>query len=92
MTQATAQSRRHQATLALDARATLGECIRWDERQKLIYWVDIPGRQLHRYDPATGRDDAPSDRMRMCFTTLSAGDLHRAVGRLGEALGAVGPR
>ena len=37
-------------------------------------------------------DDAPSDRMRMCFTTLSAGDLHRAVGRLGDALGAVGPR
>ena len=45
------------AELALDARATLGECVRWDEREKLVYWVDIPGQRLHRFDPATGRDD-----------------------------------
>ena len=40
------------AELALDARATLGECVRWDERERLIYWVDIPGQRLHRYHPA----------------------------------------
>lgn len=45
------------AELALDARATLGECIRWDEREKLVYWADIPGQKLHRFDPASGRDD-----------------------------------
>lgn len=45
------------AELALDARATLGECVRWDERNKLVYWVDIPGHALHRFDPASGRDD-----------------------------------
>jgi len=74
MTQATAQPRRYQATLALDARATLGECIRWDERQKLIYWVDIPGRQLHRYDPATGRDDAmPLAQEMGCFALAERG-------------------
>ena len=28
------------AELALDARATLGECIRWDAHEKLIYWVE----------------------------------------------------
>lgn len=47
----------YKAELALDARATLGECIRWDEREKLIYWCDIPGQKLHRFDPTTGRDD-----------------------------------
>lgn len=45
------------AELALDARATLGECIRWDARDRLIYWIDIPGKKMHRYDPASGRDD-----------------------------------
>jgi len=46
------------AELALDARATLGECVRWDARDKLIYWIDIPGKKMHRYDPASGRDDS----------------------------------
>ena len=46
------------AELALDARATLGECIRWDAHEKLIYWVDIPGKKMHRYDPASGHDDS----------------------------------
>ena len=46
------------AELALDACATLGECIRWDARDQLIYWIDIPGRKMHRYDPASGRDDS----------------------------------
>ncbi len=45
------------AELALDARATLGECIRWDARDRLIYWIDIPGKKMHRYDAASGRDD-----------------------------------
>lgn len=45
------------AELLLDARATLGECVRWDERKKCVYWVDISGHCLHRFDPATGRDE-----------------------------------
>ena len=49
---------RLKAELALDARATLGECVRWDEREGLIYWVDIPGQRLHRYNPSSGRNDA----------------------------------
>lgn len=48
---------RLKAELALDARATLGECVRWDEREGLIYWVDIPGQRLHRYNPSTGAND-----------------------------------
>ncbi len=65
---------RFRAELALDARATLGECIRWDERAKLIYWIDIPGRRMHRYDPASGRDDALALAQEMgCFALAERG-------------------
>ncbi|HEV3427067.1 MAG TPA: SMP-30/gluconolactonase/LRE family protein [Paraburkholderia sp.] len=40
----------------LDARAQLGECPRWDERERVLYWVDILRPALHRFDPATGAD------------------------------------
>ena len=62
------------AELVLDARATLGECIRWDERERLIYWVDIPGMKMHRYDPATGRDDSVElDQEMGCFALAQRG-------------------
>ena len=34
--------------------ALLGESPLWHPVEQLLYWVDIPGRQLHRYDPADG--------------------------------------
>lgn len=43
--------------VALPVRAKLGECPRWDEVNQLLYWVDIDGFQLHRYNPATDTDD-----------------------------------
>lgn len=43
------------ATLALDARAALGEAPLWHHRHLL--WVDIDGGQVHRFDPATGADE-----------------------------------
>jgi sugar lactone lactonase YvrE len=45
------------ATLVLDARAHLGECVRWDHEAKLVYWVDINNNRLHRFNPATGQND-----------------------------------
>ncbi len=48
----------------LDARALLGECPRWSVRDSRLWWVDIAGRALHRFDPASGRDerwDLPSE-------------------------------
>ena len=41
-------------TLLLDARAELGESPRWSARDACLYWVDIAGQRLHRFDPATG--------------------------------------
>ena len=41
--------------------------------EKLIYWVDIPGRQLHRYDPETGRDDHAAHWEMGCFALAERG-------------------
>ena len=37
--------------------AELGEGPRWDAATATLLWVDILGRAVHRYDPATGRDE-----------------------------------
>jgi len=43
--------------IALDARAELGEGPRWHGDEERLYWVDIHRNELHRYDPASGRDE-----------------------------------
>jgi sugar lactone lactonase YvrE len=42
--------------LLLDAKAALGEGALWDEREGVLYWVDILGGKLFRYDPKTGEN------------------------------------
>jgi sugar lactone lactonase YvrE len=42
--------------LALDARAALAECPLWSVREQKLYWVDISGRTINRFDPATGEN------------------------------------
>jgi sugar lactone lactonase YvrE len=44
--------------LALDAKADLGEGPSWDPRTGVLVWVDITAGLVHRFDPATGRDEA----------------------------------
>ena len=46
------------ANLLYDARAELGEGPLWDEREKVLYWVNIQGHKLHIYDPATGENQS----------------------------------
>ncbi|MYG92728.1 MAG: SMP-30/gluconolactonase/LRE family protein, partial [Acidimicrobiia bacterium] len=43
---------------AADAR--LGESPVWDSEAGLLWWVDIGGRAVHRYDPVSNRDEETS--------------------------------
>ena len=45
-----------QAELVLDAKATLGEGPVWDEKNGVLYWVDIDSCLVHRFDPVSGED------------------------------------
>jgi sugar lactone lactonase YvrE len=45
-----------QAELVLDAHATLGEGPVWDADAGVLWWVDIEGRRIHRFDPSTRQD------------------------------------
>lgn len=40
--------------VALDVRAELGECPIWSAREQALYFVDIKGKALHRFELATG--------------------------------------
>ncbi len=63
-------------TIALDARADLGEGPRWHGGEHLLYWVDINRNEVHRFDPASGRDDARRfDQPVGCFAFREAGGL-----------------
>ncbi|PKU26588.1 SMP-30/gluconolactonase/LRE family protein [Telmatospirillum siberiense] len=39
----------------VDAKAELGECPVWSVREQALYWVNIKGQAIHRYDPGTGQ-------------------------------------
>jgi len=40
----------------VDAKAALGEGPLWDPRDQVLWWVDIKGNAIHRFDPATRQD------------------------------------
>ena len=42
--------------LVADAKAELGEGPVWHPEEQALYWVDIIGKRLHRYDPTNGSD------------------------------------
>ena len=46
------------AELIVDARAELGEGPVWDVDAGVLWWVDIDGHRVHRFDPETGEDRA----------------------------------
>lgn len=44
-------------TCLVDARAQVGEGPVWDGVDEVLWWTDINGRRMHRFDPRTGRDE-----------------------------------
>lgn len=44
--------------VATRAAALLGETPVWDPVEEVVYWVDILGKSVHRYDPAEGSDSS----------------------------------
>lgn len=40
----------------VDIRAGTGECPVWSVREEVLWWIDIPGCRLYRYDPVTGEN------------------------------------
>ncbi len=42
--------------LLVDAHALVGEGPLWDEREQVLYWVDILNSKVYVYDPATGEN------------------------------------
>ena len=42
--------------VAINAGALLGECPRWDAATGRLLWVDVEGRSLQLFDPASGDD------------------------------------
>ncbi len=42
----------------VQSRSQIGEGAVWDERAQVLWWVDIPAGLIHRFDPATGKNQS----------------------------------
>ena len=42
-------------TCVLSAKAQIGEGPWWSTAEQKLYWVDIVGKNIHVFDPATGK-------------------------------------
>jgi sugar lactone lactonase YvrE len=47
----------HEARLVLKASALLGEGPQWVAEQGRLWWLDLQAPEIHRFDPASGRDE-----------------------------------
>jgi len=67
-----------QAEVLIDARAELGEGPAWDARTQSLYWVDIRGKRVHRYQ---GEEDRifQMDEMPGCLAPRPDGHLIAAL-------------
>lgn len=74
------------AACVLPARAQLGESPLWSPRDGRLYWVDIDGRAVHRFDPGAGADEhvvVPGRPGSLALTTTAGVLLVALEGRLG---------
>ncbi len=88
--------RRSDTSIAVDARAELGECPVWDAREQALYFVDCRRPALFRFDPASGtlREWALPAAIG-CFALSDRGGavlaLANGIARLDFATGALTP-
>lgn len=62
-------------------RDVLGECPAWSAAEQALYWVDIRGRAIRRFRPATGAVESwPAPAMVGAIGLLGAGRLVAALG------------
>lgn len=65
----------------VDARASLGEGTCWDPRAQCLWWLDIYGQRIHRYEPASGRSQTwTTPRRPGCLAVRERGSLVVAMG------------
>jgi sugar lactone lactonase YvrE len=68
------------AELILDAHATLGEGPVWDADAGVLWWVDIEGKRIHRFDPLTRADTSiPTPSMVGAVALRASGGLLAAL-------------
>ncbi len=77
----------HSPELVCAARAAIGEGPCWDDRTSRLYWVDILGKAVHIFDPASRRDHLiPLDQQVGCLALRERGGvvvgLERGIYRL----------
>ena len=64
------------ADLILDAKAILAEGPVWDVQARKLWWVDIPGKVLHQFDPEVGSDRAVASGLEIgCLSLRVSGGL-----------------
>ena len=63
-------------TCVVDAKAELGESTYWDPAANVLWWIDIYGPTIHRFDPATGRNESwPAPEYLGCLAVRQKGGL-----------------
>lgn len=61
---------------AVAAPDALGESPFWHPREQQLYWIDIPGQCVRRWDPAAGRGEAwPLPQQPGCIAPAASGGL-----------------
>ncbi|MDA7417453.1 SMP-30/gluconolactonase/LRE family protein [Xenophilus arseniciresistens] len=59
------------AELVLDVRNGTGESPVWHAGEQALYWVDIPGRAVHRWSPAQGHRHWRCEEMPACLAATA---------------------
>ena len=57
------------------ANAEVGEGPVWNPEEKKVYWTDIAGGKLFKYDPASGSNETIHNGVCLLYTSPSPRDL-----------------